>query len=187
MLPANKNIRARLRSVLAFLMHQLVATEGVIWLTILSLLVLRSTISAVHQPWGSSSFMRVTHFLLSNNPFFPVQIAAGAVLGWKLQLRWQHKSMFWVWILPGALLAYAVLVIPTLSPWSLAPQTSAFSHYFGWGCRAEDRCYDQLTLTQPFYISLAYSISAFVASKKMKVNLANAEVQVARHRHRHES
>lgn len=63
--------------------------------------------------------------------------------------------MLWVWILPGALLTYAVIAIPTFSPWSTSPETGPLSHYFGWGCQADFRCYDQLTFTQPFYTSVA--------------------------------
>jgi hypothetical protein len=163
-----------IKSGLAFAGHQIVATEGVIWLTILGTFVLRGSIATVHEAWADSAFMRGMHLISSNTPFFPIQIAVGAYLGWKLYLRWAHRSMLWVWILPGALLTYAVVAIPTFSPWSISPETSPLSHYFGWGCQADYRCYDQLTFTQPFYTSVAYSLGALWAARKSKALQQNA-------------
>src|SRR5438477_10180068 len=136
-------------SVFVFVMHQIIATEGVIWLTILGTFLLRGSIRDVHEAWASSAFMRAMHLILSNTPFFPVQIVAGTYLGWSLYRRWRHRSMLWVWILPGILLAYAVTERLTISPWSMSVETGPLSHYFGWGCRADDRCHDQLFFTQP--------------------------------------
>ncbi len=156
------------RSALVFVTHQIIATEGVIWLTIVGTLLLRGSIAELHEPWTHSAFMRGIHLILSNTPFFPIQIATAAYLGFKLHRRWGHHSMFWVWILPGVVLAYAVIAIPTFSPFSLSPQTGPLSHYFGWGCQADYRCYDQLTFTQPFYTSVAYCFGALSASRRLR-------------------
>lgn len=154
------------RSGLIFVLHQVIGTEGVIWLTTLGAFVLTSTVSEVHEAWRHSAFMRGLHLILTNTPFFPIHIAFGGYLGWKLYRRWRHHSMLWVWILPGLVLTYAVIAIPTFSPWWSPPAgTGPLSHYFGWGCRADDRCYDQLTFTQPFYTSVAYSVGALSARK----------------------
>jgi len=157
-----------IRSTLVFLMHEFIATEGVIWLTILGSFMLRGSIAEVHEAWAHSAFMRGIHLILSNTPFFPVQITVGAYLGCKLYRRWRHRAMLWAWILPGVLLIYAVIAIPTLSPWSLSPQSGPIAHYFGWGCQADYRCYDQLTFTQPFYTSVAYCLGALWASRRMR-------------------
>jgi len=103
------------KSVLVFVMHQVIGTEGVIWLTILGTFLLRGSITMMHEAWVHSAFMRAMHLILSNTPFFPVQIAAGAYLGWRLYCRWRHRSMLWVWILPGVVLAYAVSALLTVS------------------------------------------------------------------------
>jgi hypothetical protein len=155
------------RSALVFVMHQIIGTEGVVWLTTLGVFLLGSSVREVHEPWGSSALMRGMHLIFSNTPFFPIQIAVGAYVGWKLYRRWGHRSMLWVWILPGVVLAYAVAALLTISPWSLSAETGPISHYFGWGCRADDRCYDQLFFTQPFYTSVAYSFGALWASRKI--------------------
>lgn len=152
------------RSGLIFLMHQLIGTEGVTWLTALGGFLLRNSIREVHGAWGDSYLMRKMHLILTNTPFFPVQIGVGAYLGWRLYKRWGHRSMLWVWILPGVVLTYAVIAIPTFGPWSYSTaDTGPLSHYFGWGCQADYRCYDQLTFTQPFYGSVAYSLGALWA------------------------
>jgi hypothetical protein len=157
------------KSGLTFAAHQLMVTEGVSWLVTLSAFTLRSTVRQVHGPWGDSAIMRGMHLILSNTPFFPVQVVAGAYLGWKLCRRWGHRSMLWVWILPGLLLVYAVIAIPTLSPWSSSSaDTGALSHYFGWGCQADNGCYDQMTFTEPFYTSVAYSLGALWASRRLR-------------------
>src|SRR5208283_1960108 len=83
--------------------------------------------------------------------------------------RVRHRAMIWVWILPALLLCYAVVAIPTLTPhitssllWSGTSQ-SWLTHYFGWGCRMTDRCFDQVLITQPFYTATAYAIGARLA------------------------
>ena len=73
---------------------------------------IRSTVRHVHGSWGDSAIMRGMHLILTNTPFFPIQVVAGAYLGWKFHCRWGHRSMLWVWILPGLLLTYAVFAIP---------------------------------------------------------------------------
>ena len=156
------------KSGLVFVMHQIIGTEGVTWLTVLGAFLLTTTVSAVSEAWAHSALMHAIHLILKNTPFFPIQAAVGAYLGWKLYLRWMHRSMLWVWILPCVVLVYAVIAIPTFSPWSHSPaDTGPLSHYFGWGCRADDRCYDQLTFTEKFYTSVAYSLGAVCARKEV--------------------
>ena len=157
-----------IRSTLVFVMHQIIGTEGVIWLTILGTFLLRGSIAEVHEPWAHPAFMRGMHLILSNTPFFPIQIATGAYLGWKLYSRLRHRSILWVWILPGIVLTYAVIAVPTFSPWSLSAETGPLSHCFGRGCQADYRWYDQLTFTQPFYTAVAYSLGAFWAYRRLR-------------------
>jgi hypothetical protein len=156
------------RSVLVFFMHQIIATEGVIWVTVFCAFLLRGFISGVHEPWRESPLLHGIHWLLVDTPLFPVQISVGLWFGWKLFSRLSHHVMFWVWVLPGVLLAYAVIAIPTLSPWSASvfnESRGPLAHYFGWGCRVQDRCFDQLTFTLPFYTSLAYGVGAALAQR----------------------
>lgn len=156
------------KSGLLLLAHQVIATEGVIWLSIVGTLMLRGFIRSLHESWMNSSFMKAMHLIVTNTPFFPVQIALGAYLGWRIShLGWRSRTMFWVCVLPGAVLVYAIVALPTISRWSTA-ETGPISHYLGWGCRADHQCYDQLIVTQPFYTSAAYSLGAACAFHKCK-------------------
>jgi hypothetical protein len=103
------------KSGLVFLMHQAIGTEGVIWLTALGAFLLRSSVRQLNAAWADSVLMRGLHLMLTNTPFFPIQIACGGYVGWKLYRRWQHPAMLWVWILPGIVLTYAVIAVPTFS------------------------------------------------------------------------
>ncbi len=107
--------------------------------------------------------------IFTYRPYFPVQTITGLCFGWLLARRLGHRAMIWVWILPALLLCYAVVAIPTLTPhitssllWSGTSQ-SWLTHYFGWGCRMTDRCFDQVLITQPFYTATAYAIGARLA------------------------
>jgi hypothetical protein len=104
--------------------------------------------------------------ILSENPYFPVQITLGLMLGLMVGSCARRPSMLWIWVLPLLLLCYAVAEIPTISPLlsSMLLQSGAthsrLSHYFGWGCQPRDRCIDQLLVTMPFYASVAFSVGA---------------------------
>jgi hypothetical protein len=153
-----------LRSVLFFLMHQVTGTLGIGF----TAPYLFAESLDVFAWFGHPVSMRWFYWILTETPFFPVQIGLGLSLGWMLARRLKQRSMQWVWILPGFFLFYCIAAVPTLGVWparSLAMQIALesqnpFWHYFGWGCRPKDRCIDQLLITMPFYASVAYSIGA---------------------------
>lgn len=57
-MPRNKRSGGWVRSALVFVMHQIIGTEGVVWLTTLGVFLLRSSVREVHEPWGDSALMR---------------------------------------------------------------------------------------------------------------------------------
>jgi len=158
--------RIRPKAVLVFAMHQFLGTLGV----------------ALIVPWlvaggfdtlgffGSHISTKYTNAILTGNPYFPAQIGLGLVVGWRLNRRWRHRSMLWVWVLPLAVVCYAVFTHPLgilfvgRSPNEVGfPEAGirqALWHWFGWGCRQADRCLDQALFIMPLYVSLAYSIGA---------------------------
>jgi hypothetical protein len=146
-----------------FLLHQFVATFGI---AVAAPYVLVSSFDLLPNGWAPS--MRFVHWLLTETPFYPVQIGAGLCFGWILSRRFRNRVMLWVWVIPLLILCYAVIAVPTLTPDMtfssvLMPGSgSSLSHYFGWGCRPENRCLDQLVITMPFYVSVAYSLGAFM-------------------------
>jgi hypothetical protein len=149
---------------LNFVLHQFIGvwgitmSAGVVTGLALDLLML----SGKHFTRGYLSW------LLSGRPYFPIQIALAIFLGWVFGRHLWHKSMVWVWVMPFAILCYAFVAIPTITP-TLPPQYQAgigesrLSHYFGWGCGPWNYCRDQAAITLPFYIASAYSLGALFA------------------------
>ena len=121
--------------------------------------------------FGRSYPRRTFYSIVSERPYFPVQIIFALILGWLLGRALRHRSMVWVWALPLAILCYSLVTARVLIPTSVFTRPgvfqSRFSHYFGWGCRPADHCLDQLLITMPFYSSLAYSMGAALARKTL--------------------
>jgi hypothetical protein len=162
-------IRAYIKPVLLYLMHQVIATQGVIWATILSVLSIKSILAEISEPLGHSRFTGGLGWLLASNPFYPLEICVGLWLGWKLFSMWQHHEMFLVWIVPCVVLVFVVLAVPTFTPARISMldmRNGPLEHYFGWRCPTTNGCIDQAMATLPFYTSVAYSIGALLAYRK---------------------
>ena len=158
--------------MLLFTFHQFVGTWGIAFLAAFGLF---SLFDALPNFANSKPALRFVHWVLTENPFYPFQIAVGLYLyfGWLLSRRFHHRSMLWIWVLPLALLSYAFIATPVLSPWAsmlIRPDKfqSRLSFYFGWGCQPRARCIDQLLITMPFYASVAYSLGALLARTALK-------------------
>ena len=123
--------------------------------------------------FGHSYPRKTFYSIVSETPYFPVQIIFAFLLGWLLGRALRHRSMVWVWVLPLAILCYSLLTATVLIPeWTsvlVRPGVgqSWFSHYFGWGCQPAAHCLDQLLITMPFYSSLAYSVGAALARRML--------------------
>jgi uncharacterized membrane protein YgdD (TMEM256/DUF423 family) len=155
----------RVKTVFGFAVDQVVA----IWGVTLSAPFLLSSLFNLIFLLGWSYPVRHYYPILTGNPFFPVQISIALILGYLLSDCLGRRSMLWVWVLPFLVLSYAVISVPTISPQLASTLLQAgvvqsrLSHYFGWGCRTQDRCLDQILVTMPFYTSAAFSIGALVA------------------------
>jgi len=165
----------RVKSLLAFALHQFIGTWGIAFLAAFGVFGLFDFLAAI-SPWKPS--MRFVHWILTENPFYPVQIVAGLYFGWMLGRRLQHRSMLWIWVLPLAILCYwfAALHLPGESASIFARHATVqdrLSFYFGWGCQPRAHCIVQLMITMPFYASVAYSLGALVARKTQTKALAN--------------
>jgi hypothetical protein len=155
----------RVRDFFVFICHQLLGAWGIAFLAAFGLF---SLFDMLPDAAGLKPSVHTLHWLLTENPFYPVQIVTGLYFGWFLGRRFPHKSMLWVWILPLLVLAYSFLAGPVVSPWAsplIRPESlrGRLGFYFGWGCQPRDRCIDQLLLTMPFYTSAAYSFEALLA------------------------
>lgn len=108
---------------------------------------------------------RAASRLLTENPFFPVQILFGLFLGFQLMRRFKHKVMLWIWIVPAMILLIAILFMP-LRPLSVSGrELTRIQHFFGWSCLPPNRCYEQLAITLLFYSGAAYSLGALLAQR----------------------
>jgi hypothetical protein len=156
----------RVRKLLIFLGHEFVSTWGVgisaALVTAFSFAILRPLAPRLFDSHKAS-------WLLTETPYFPVQIILGLWLGRWIWRRFQHSSMFWVWLPAVLILSCAILKGPVfmLKPESALEQVSfahyTLRHYFGSGCSPRDFCEDQLVFTMPFYSSVAYALGAFAA------------------------
>lgn len=121
--------------------------------------------------FGRSYSQRTFHSIVSEKPYFPVQIIFALILGWLFGRTLRNRSMVWVWVLPLAILGYSLVTARVLIPTSVFASPgvfqSRFSHYFGSGCQPAAHCLDQLLITMPFYSSLAYSMGAALARKTL--------------------
>ena len=158
----------RAKAVLIFLVPQIVGTWGIAFFAAFALFSLLD-VTPHSAEWKRS--IRFVHWLLTENPFYPVQILTALYVGWRLGRRFQHKSMLWVWVLPLAVLCFALMAFnPEWTSVLARPSPVGFrlSHYFGWGCQPRAHCLDQLVITMPFYASAAYSLGGLMARNALK-------------------
>lgn len=151
-------------------MHQIVGAWGVAAFSAFGILEVFDLLDTL----GWHSAMHYGHWVLTQNPYYPVQIGVGLYLGWLLGRRFQQRVMLWVWVIPLIILCYAVVSFtPEWTSVLEAPAASRLSHYFGWQgsirghCR-DVHCMDQLVLTMPFYAAVAYSIGGWFGLKHPK-------------------
>jgi hypothetical protein len=157
--------------VLKFVFHQFMGTLGTAFLAAFAL----ESIYDLPKLFNADFSMRPVHWLLTENPYYPVQIILGFYLGWRLGRRFPTRGMSCVFVLPLLLLEYAVatnlVLIPHSSSVLMSPGVgrSRFSYYFGSGCQPRFHCLDQLLLTMPFYVSAAYSLGTVIASRNARM------------------
>lgn len=153
--PANAQ-PSKTKFVLTLLMHQLIGTLGVVMLATM----LTTVAFEIPNPWGHTSARHDVYGVLTGSPFFPVPIMVAFLVGWLLSDLFGHKSMLWIWVLPYGVLVYSFARMNTVAG---LPLQERISYFFGWGCRPENHCIDQVGITLPFYAAAAYSIGALLA------------------------
>jgi len=159
---------SRMPRVLVFLIHQFIGTIGV--LAAAPFLVgLGFDLSRL---FGHPVSIRRLHWILTETPYFPTQVALAVLLGCLVGRYLRHKSALWIWVLPLLILVAAFVVRPTVTSLTFA---SRLSHFFGWACRPEERCFDQLAFTLPLYSAVSYSIGATVGRTLSKMSKTTTE------------
>jgi hypothetical protein len=166
--------KSRIKSLLVFVLHQFISTWGVgivaPWMIVL--------VAPLLKLFGWTIYMTQFHWILTETPYFPVQIVFALFLGFLLGRYLRHGSMLWVWILPSVILCCVVVAFPVIGQLSVAQyaglsSSSRLSHFFGWGCQPKNRCFDQLMITLPFYSATAYSLGALLP--RMMRRIAHTE------------
>lgn len=130
--------------------------KGVLWafpfhetLSTLGVLALAGFLTFFFLPSQRASW------ILTEIPYFPVQIPLAFLIGLVLPRFLRHWLMKWVWVLPFLILCVSFVLTPL-------PIAGRINHFLGWGCRPELRCFDQLAVTLPFYTAASYSGAAFL-------------------------
>jgi hypothetical protein len=130
-----------------FPIHQIISTVGVL---VLAGFLTFTTSSASRARW-----------ILTETPYFPVQIGLAFFIGFVLRRYLRHQVMQWVWVLPFLILFVSFVLTPL-------PLVGRLDRFFGRGCRPELGCFVQLAVTLPFYTAVSYSLSAFLSRKLQK-------------------
>lgn len=97
---------------------------------------------------------------LVQTPYYPVPILVGLVVGYFSYTRFKGSYRYWAWVGP------AVLTLVSLMAWKAAHQSSlsqAAFHFFGFIPYPDNR--DQRDMTMVLYMSMAYSVGAFIQTK----------------------
>src|SRR5215467_8736989 len=156
-------VKSRAKSVATFALHQFIGMYGIPY----TAPIVFSLAFKCLLLFGRSYPRRAFYAVVSGFPYFPVQIIFALILGWLLGRALRHRSIVWVWVLPLVIVCYSVTTFRTLVPTSVLASIgqSRFSYYFGWGCRPENHCLDQLLITMPLYSCFAYSLGAALARR----------------------
>jgi hypothetical protein len=157
---------SRVRLVLMFVLHQFIATLGVPVAAPMALVL----VADLAGYFGWTVYMTGVHRILTETPYFPVQIAFALALGWFLGHLLRDRSIPWVWVLPSVIMCLVVAAFPIIgqlvySRYAALSSSSRLSHFFGWGCQPKNRCFDQLLITLPFYSAAAYSLGGLLAQR----------------------
>jgi len=105
---------------------------------------------------------RTVHWILTETPYFPVQIVVGLLWGFQLGRRYQHRVMLWTWVVPALAISSSILFVPLPSVVVSGVELTKTEHFFGSGCLPQNHCFEW-ALTVLLYAASAYSIGAFVA------------------------
>jgi len=146
-------------SILLFFAHQIFGTMGI------GLLAYLTTAEAfdLYAHFAHPQSMRPVHWILTETPYFPVQIVLAWFSGLYIARVFSRREMLWIWVIPTLVLIYGMMNIPNIATRpGVVSSLNPWSHFFGWGCNVRDYCLDQLLITLPFYESIAYSFGALL-------------------------
>ncbi len=177
--PNRKGPVSRAGITVAFAVHQIIATLGVMVTTPFVL----ALVAPVLRFFGLSLSLAEGERILTGMHYFPLQAAFGFLLGCALGYSTRHRSAQWVWVLPTLVAFFLVVTnhhLLDLGSTAAPFPSSSLSHFFGSGCRPENRCFDQTLVTLPLYSAVAYSIGALAGRKLWLRGRRQRTAQLAR-------
>jgi hypothetical protein len=146
-------------NVIRFFIHLAVSTLGVV---ILAAFLVFSVTEALH-PFFPTIGSRTASWILTETPYFPVQIALGLLIGFQMGRRYKHRVMLWVWVVPALAIVFALRFAPLRPIVVSGVEITPIQHFFGWACLPQNHCFEQVGLTLLLYSSGAYAIGARLA------------------------
>jgi hypothetical protein len=123
-------IGERAMDVLHFLGHVALGTLGVVGVA--APVLTYSVVLSLH-PFFPSLSTRTVHWILTETPYFPVQIVVGLLWGFQLGRRYQHRVMLWTWVVPALAIISLILFVPLPSVVVSGVELRKTEHFFGWG------------------------------------------------------
>src|ERR1700676_5338706 len=121
-------IGERAMDVLHFLGHLALSTLGVAGV---AAPVLTYTVVLSLHPFFPSLGTRRVHWILTETPFFPVQIVVGLLWGFQLGRRYQHRVMVWTWVVPALAIAFFILFVRLPTVVVSGVELTQAEHFFG--------------------------------------------------------
>lgn len=142
-------------SVFAFIGHQVFCPYV---LVALSAFLTFTAMPLVHV-WHKAAGVRAAHWILTETPYYPVQIAIALIAGFAVGKIRRIPFTRWMWVFPMMLLLGALVFV------RLPEGQTRLDHFFGWGGLPQFHQGDETVFTLPFYISIAYSVAAFLVQR----------------------
>jgi hypothetical protein len=109
---------------------------------------------------GGPGTIGTAHWILTETPYFPVQITIGLIGGLLIGTSRKIQYTSWMWVFPLLVLLAALMFR------QLQPGQARLDHFFGWGGLSPRGQYDEVAVTMPFYLAAAYSAAAYLVSRK---------------------
>jgi len=147
-------------NVLLFLGHLLLSTLGV---AVAAAVLTYSVVLSLH-PFFPSLNSRTVHWILTETPYFPVQIFVGLLWGLQLGRRYRHRVMLWTWVMPALAIVFFILFVPLPPVVVAGSEISKIEHFFGRKCLPQNHCFDW-PFTVLLYAAAAYSLGALSARR----------------------
>jgi hypothetical protein len=144
-------------NVLHFLGHLLISTFGV---AVAAAVLTYSAVPPLHQLFPSLN-SRTIHWILTETPYFPVQIVVGLLWGFLLGRRYRHLVMLWTWVVPALAIALLILFVPLRPVVVAGTEITKIEHFFGRKCLPQNHCFEW-AFTLLLYSAAGYSLGAFL-------------------------